>query len=716
MTRGKVVAADDPGVRAAALRAELGRLNDAYHTRDEPLASDAYYDALFRELQAIEAADPALQAPDSPTLRIGGAPRSDLPAVRHDVPMLSLGNAFDDAGIVAFDRRVADGLGSPGPVSYAAELKFDGLAVTLRYEDGLLVQAATRGDGSVGEDVTPNARTIATIPLRLSTDKPPKLLDVRGEVLMCHADFDAINARQRAAGVREFVNPRNAAAGSLRQLDARITAIRPLHFFAYGLGSFDAGPSGAVVPETHSGLLDWFRALGVPVSEHRTVVAGSEGLLAFYRQIGELRATLPYDIDGVVYKVDDFAAQRRLGFVARAPRFAIAHKFPAEEATTTIENIVVQVGRTGAITPVARLSPVFVGGVTVTSATLHNEDEIHRKDIRIGDTVIVRRAGDVIPEVMRVLVERRPDGAAEYSLPMRCPVCDSAIVREEDEAVARCSGGLVCAAQRRQSLLHFAQRRALDIEGLGEKIVDQLVARDLVRSPADLFALDQDTVAGLDRMAGKSAANLIEAIANARQTTFARFLFGLGIRHVGEEVARVLAREFGSLDALLAADWTALMERKRVLQKENASRRTRDETVRAIPLDGIGDEIVQALAQFLGEPHNRQAITRMREVGIVWPENDGTIGLIDEPDSTPASPAGVLSGKTLVLTGSLPDLTRDAAKAIIEGAGGKVSASVSRKTDFVVAGEDPGSKADKAVVLGVPVIDQDALLRLIGQA
>jgi len=714
MTREATALSDDPVLRAVVLRDELARLEYAYHTLDAPLASDAEYDALFRELQAIEERHPDLQTPDSPTLRIGGAPRSDLPTVAHEVPMLSLGNAFDDAGIVAFDRRVGEGLGI-APVRYAVELKYDGLAVTLRYENGLLTRAATRGDGSVGEDVTPNARTIATVPLRLKGKRPPAVIDIRGEVLMFHADFDAINRRQREAGAREFVNPRNAAAGSLRQLDARITASRPLHFFAYGVGVYDAGPDGPALPERHSALLDWYRTLGVPVNAERAVVEGSEGLLDFYRRIGQARAGLPYDIDGVVYKVDDFALQQRLGFVARAPRFAIAHKFPAEEATTTIEQIDVQVGRTGAITPVARLAPVFVGGVTVTNATLHNEDEIRRKDVRIGDTVVVRRAGDVIPEVLRVLFEHRPAGAVDYHLPTACPVCGSAVVREEGEAVARCSGGLVCAAQRKQALLHFAQRRALDIEGLGDKVVDQLVARDLVRQPADLFALDRDTVAGLDRMAEKSAANLVDAIDHAKKTTFARFLYGLGIRHVGEEVARVLAREFGRLDALLDADWTGLMERKRARQKENAGRRTRGEPLRPVPLEGIGDEIVQALGQFFAEPHNRDAIARLRDVGIVWPEADGTILQVDVLDGDPPEIGGPLTGKTFVLTGSLPDLTRDDAKARIEAAGGKVSASVSRKTDFVVAGAEAGSKAEKAVQLGIPLIDQEALLRLIDQ-
>ncbi len=718
----------DLAPKAEALRNRLDRLNHAYHTLDAPLASDVEYDALFRELLAIEEANPELQTVDSPTRRVGAMPRDDLPTVEHDVPMLSLGNAFDDDGIVAFDRRVGDalrkgrveaGTSDPldgnGDVRYAVEMKFDGLAVTLRYEDGLLTRAATRGDGLVGEDVTPNARTISSIPLRLRSRQPPALLDVRGEVLMFHADFDAINAYQRETGAREFVNPRNAAAGSLRQLDARITARRPLHFLAYGAGRFDPGSPQVALPDRHSALLDWFAELGVPVDDHREVVSGAAGLLDFHRRIGALRAGLPYDIDGVVYKVDDFAAQQRLGFVARAPRFAIAHKFPAEEATTVIEQIDVQVGRTGAITPVARLAPVFVGGVTVTSATLHNEDEIRRKDIRVGDVVIVRRAGDVIPEVMRAIAERRPaDGLPEFHLPTRCPVCDSAIVREDGEAVARCSGGLVCRAQRRQALLHFAQRRAMDIDGLGDRVVEQLVERDLVHTPADLFSLDRATVAAIDRMGDKSAANLIDAIDRAKRTTLARFLFALGIRHVGEEVARVLAKEFGRLDALLEADWPALLLRKQVAQKENVGRRRRGETLNPVPLEGIGEEIVQALAQFIGESHNRDAIARLREVGIVWPESEGTIDRPDAFEAGPATPAGALAGKNFVLTGSLPVLSRDEAKQRIEEAGGKVTASVSKRTDFVVAGADAGSKADKAVVLGVPIIDEDELLRMIG--
>ena len=711
--------------KARALRDDLARYNRAYHTLDAPLVSDAEYDRAFRELQAIEAAHPEMQTPDSPTQRVGGAPRSDLPSVRHDVPMLSLSNAFDDDDIVAFDRRIAEALDASAAarsidpekndaIEYAAELKFDGLAVSLRYEDGLLTQAATRGDGSVGEDVTPNVKTIASVPLRLEGGHPPRLLDVRGEVLMFHADFDAINRHQREAGGKEFVNPRNAAAGSLRQLDARITAKRPLHFFAYGVGRFEASPTGDVLPDRHSALLAWCRTLGIPVADQCAVVKGASGMLDFYRTIAQQRAGLPYGIDGVVYKVDAYAAQRQLGFVARAPRFAIAHKFPAEEAITVIEHIDVQVGRTGAITPVARLAPIFVGGATVTNATLHNEDEIRRKDIRTGDTVIVRRAGDVIPEVLRVVIEKRPANAVEFTMPSQCPVCGSAIVREADEAVARCSGGLVCAAQRKQALLHFAQRRAMDIEGLGEKVVDQLVERRLVQAPADLFALDQATLASLDRMADKSAKNLVEAIEKAKQTTLARFLFALGIRHVGEEVARVLAREFGRLDALLDADWNALVEHKRALQKENASRRDKADDAIPVPLEGIGEEIARSIALFAAEQHNREAIARMRAVGITWAEHDVDVAARASSASS-AGASGPLAGRTFVLTGTLPDLTRDDAKARIEEAGGKVVASVSKKTDYVVAGDAAGSKSDKAVALNIPVIDQEALLLLIGQ-
>lgn len=705
------IAATGLAIDAATLRETLERYNHAYHVLDAPLVPDAEYDRLFARLVALETEHPELRTPDSPTERVGGTPRSDLPSVTHDVPMLSLSNAFDDEGIVAFDRRVSEGLGlAEGErVRYAAEMKFDGLAVSLRYVDGVLVQAATRGDGRVGEDVTPNVKTIGSLPLRLKTDRPPALLDVRGEVLMFQKDFVAMNERQEAAGNKVFVNPRNAAAGNLRQLDARITASRPLHFFAYGIGAFEPRSDGDPLPLLHSELLDWYAAMGLPVDRHRAVVEGAEGLLDFYRRIGDERASLPYGIDGVVYKVDRADEQRKLGFVSRAPRFAIAHKFPAEEALTTVQNIDVQVGRTGAITPVARLAPVFVGGVTVTNATLHNEDEVRRKDVRIGDTVVVRRAGDVIPEVLRVVLESRPAQAREFVMPTHCPVCGSAVVRPEGESVARCSGGLVCTAQRKQALLHFAQRRALDIDGLGERIVDQLVARDLVHGPADLFGLSVETLAGLERMAEKSASRLVAAIDHARHTTLARLLYGLGIRHVGEEVARILADDFGNLDALLDADWAALVEAKTALQKTNAQRRTRGEPLDPVPLEGIGVEIMEAVSDFAAEPRNRAEIARMRAAGLTWPERAANHlrPVAKERQSGP------LAGKTFVLTGTLSGFTRDEAKARIEAAGGRVSGSVSKKTNYVVAGAEAGSKADRAAELGVQVLDEDGLLRLL---
>ena len=676
---------------AAWLRAELERHSYAYYVLDAPTVPDAEYDRLFRRLEAIEAEHPQLRTPDSPTQRVGAPVQGGLASVAHRVPMLSLSNGFEDDDIVAFDKRVREGLDAGDKVDaveYSAELKFDGLAISLRYEHGRLVLGATRGDGTTGEDVTANVRAIRAIPLtlrRTGTDlfdqtEPPAVLEVRGEVLMYHADFAALNARQRAAEAKEFVNPRNAAAGSLRQLDPAITAQRTLRFFAYGIGELQ----GADLPATHSALLDWYRQLGLPVCELRAVVRGAGGLLDFYRKVGAQRRDLPYDIDGVVYKVNRLDQQAALGFVSRAPRFALAHKFPAEEALTTVLGIDVQVGRTGAITPVARLAPVFVGGVTVTNATLHNEDEVRRKDVHIGDTVSVRRAGDVIPEVVAVVLEKRPADARPFVMPTACPVCGSAIERPEDEAVARCTGGLVCSAQRKQALLHFAQRRALDIEGLGDKLVDQLVERDLVRTPADLFTLDLSTVAGLERMAEKSAQNLLAAIDAARTTTLARFIYSLGIRQVGEATARDLALHFGSLDALLAADETALLE-----------------------VQDVGPVVAHSILRFLAEPHNRDVIERLRTVGVNWPEGP--------PAARRAPAAGALAGKTFVLTGTLPNLTRDEAKERIEAAGGKVAGSVSKKTNFVVAGADAGSKLAKAEELGVTVLDEEGLLALLAQ-
>ena len=662
--------------RAAALRREIDAHNYRYYVLDAPVVSDAEFDALFRELQALEAAYPALLTDDSPTQRVGGAPATAFEAVTHRLPMLSLNNAFGDDEAMAFDRRVREALGEDD-VEYMAEPKFDGLAVSLRYVAGVLTTGATRGDGSSGENVTANLRTIRAVPLHLAgADFPPRL-EVRGEVLMLRRDFAALNAAQAARGEKLFVNPRNAAAGALRQLDPRVTAGRRLTFFAYGIGDVDWGAAGG--PATQAALLDRLAALQFPVTAERAVVRGAEGLLVYFRAMAGRRAALPFDIDGVVYKVNRLAQQEQLGYVARAPRFAVAHKFPAEEMPTEVLGIDVQVGRTGAITPVARLRPVFVGGVTVTNATLHNEDEVRRKDVRIGDTVVVRRAGDVIPEVVRVLVERRPAGARAFVMPQSCPECGSAIVRLPDEAVARCSGGLVCPAQRKQALLHFAGRRAQDVEGLGEKLVDQLVEGGLVRTPADLYRLDAAALAALDRMGERSAANVIEAIAASRATTLQRFVFALGIRHVGEATARDLALHFGNLDALMGAPAERLLQ-------------VRD----------VGPVVAESIVRFFGEAHNRDVIAALRAAGVHWDE-----GRSREPV------AGPLAGRTLVLTGTLPQLSRDAAKARIEAAGGKVAGSVSARTDFVVAGADAGSKLARAAELGVPVLDESQLLDLL---
>ena len=671
--------------RAAWLRGEIERHNHAYYVLDAPSIPDAEYDKLFRELKGLEQQYPDLLAADSPTQRVGAAPLKEFPAHAHGVPMLSLNNAFEPEEVEAFDKRVRDGLETIVAIDYAVEPKFDGLAISLTYENGVFTSGATRGDGLVGEEVTPNLRTLRDIPLRLRGEAWPDLIEIRGEVLMFKADFAELNGRQRERGDKEFANPRNAAAGSLRQLDSRITAGRPLSFFAYGVG---LGADNLAVG-THGELMDKLAAWGFPVAAERRVVHGARGLLGYFAEIGEKRPTLPYDIDGVVYKVNRLDWQGRLGFVSRAPRFAIAHKFPAEEALTEVLGIDVQVGRTGAITPVARLKPVFVGGVTVTNATLHNEDEVRRKDVRLGDTVIVRRAGDVIPEVVAIVPEKRPArdlfGGAPlhppFELPKACPECGSAIVKGEDEAIARCSGGLYCPAQRKQALWHFAARRAMDIEGLGDKLVDQLVEAGLVHTPADLYALTVDQLAGLERMGEKSAQNLVAAIAGSRQTTLARFIFALGIRNVGEATARDLAKYFGGLDSLLAADVAALQ---------------------SVP--DIGPIVAESIAAFFAEAHNREVIDGLRAAGVHWPEG--------QPES--AGPQ-VLAGKTLVLTGTLPSLKRDEAKAMIEAAGGKVAGSVSKKTDYVVAGEEAGSKLEKGLELGVAVIDEAELLKLLEQ-
>ncbi len=704
----------DVQAQAARLRELLERYNYEYYVLDAPSVPDAEYDRLFRELQALEARHPSLAGPDSPTQRVGGAPAEGFREIRHPRPMLSLSNAFEEEDVLGFDRRAREALGgaigADTPIEYSAELKYDGLAISLQYRDGALALAATRGDGSTGEDVTANVRTIRAIPLRLRRSAragPPALLEVRGEVLIFKADFERMNERQRACGEREFVNPRNAAAGALRQLDPSVTASRPLRFFAYGVGEVQ----GADPAPTHAALLDWLAELGLAVGRERAVVQGVQGLLSFYRSTLERRAALPYEIDGVVYKVNRRDWHERIGFVARAPRFALAHKFPAEEALTELLDIEVQVGRTGALTPVARLKPVFVGGTTVSNATLHNEDEIERKGLLIGDTVVVRRAGDVIPEVVRALPERRPEpGSTEFArryrrfaMPDRCPVCGSAAARAPGETVWRCVGGLYCSAQRKQALLHFAQRRAMDIEGLGEKLVEQLVEGGLVRTPADLYRLDAATLAGLERMGEKSAANLGAASDASRRATLARFRFALGIRHVGEEVARQLAEEYRVLDALIAEDWAALQLQKAEMQKENARRRGRGEQPLPLPLEGVGPEIIDSVQRFFAERHNIEVIDALRAAGVRWEASESRTG-------------GALDGLGFVLTGTLPTMSREEAGELIRRHGGSVASSVSKKTSYVVAGEAAGSKLERARELGVPVLDEAGLIALIGDA
>ncbi|MEX0958477.1 MAG: NAD-dependent DNA ligase LigA [Burkholderiales bacterium] len=662
--------------RAERLRREIDQANYDYYVKDAPTLPDAEYDRLFRALSELESQYPELAVADSPTRRIGAPPLAAFAAVTHASPMLSLNNAFSEEEVVAFDRRVREGLEKDEPVAYAVEPKFDGLAISLTYERGAFVLGATRGDGTTGEDVTVNLRTVRAIPLKLSGRELPDLLEVRGEVLMLKRDFEALNRTQRDRGEREFANPRNAAAGSLRQLDSRITATRRLTFFAYGIGRAEGG---AVPKDRHSHQLEYLEGLRFAVARERDVVRGVEGLLGYYREVGSRRAQLPYEIDGVVYKVDDLRAQAQLGYVSRAPRFAVAHKYPAQEEITQLLGIDVQVGRTGALTPVARLAPVTVGGVTVTNATLHNEDEIRRKDVRINDYVIVRRAGDVIPEVVGVVKERRPKNAKPFRMPDKCPVCGSRVERPEDEAIARCTAGLFCPAQRKQALLHFASRRALDIEGLGEKLVEQLVDNGLIKTPADIYSLDADTLAGLERMAEKSAANLVAAIDASKRTTLARFIYALGIRNVGETTAKDLAAHFGNLAALMGAGEDELLE-----------------------VADVGPVVAGSIARFFSEPHNREVVERLRTAGLSWEE-----GAQRRRDNLP------LAGKTFVLTGTLPSLTRDEAKSRIEEMGGKVTGSVSKKTDYVVVGAEPGSKYERALELGITVLDEDGLLELV---
>ena len=675
--------------RAHALRAQLHHHAHRYYVLDEPQIPDAEYDKLFAELQALETAHPELSSPDSPTQRVGAAVLAQFTSVRHAVPMLSIRTETDTeaTGAQAFDARLRRELGW-GPnepdLTYVAELKFDGLALNLRYEQGSLVQAATRGDGEVGEDVTQNIFTIRQIPLKLATPQPPPVLEVRGEVYMRRSDFEALNERQREKiaqgikGEKTFVNPRNAAAGAVRQLDSAIAAQRPLSFFAYGLGEVVLA-EGASAPDSHHGWLMQLRDWGLPVAPQTQLAQGAAELVAFHQAMGLGRDALPFDIDGVVYKVNSLALQKRLGFVSREPRWAVAHKYPAQEQLTTVLAIDVQVGRTGKLTPVAKLAPVFVGGVTVTNATLHNEDEARRKDVRVGDTVVVRRAGDVIPEVVSVVADKRLADGAVFTMPRLCPVCGSAAVREEGEADYRCTGGIFCPAQRKEAILHFAHRRAVEIDGLGDKMVEQLVDANLVRNLADLYRLGFSALVNLERMADKSASKLLDAIERSKQTTLARFIFGLGIRHVGEATAKELARHFGQLDAVMAASTEQLLE-----------------------VADVGPVVAQSIRTFFEQPHNREVVEQLRALGLSWPEGEPA-----------ARPVLVLTGKTLVITGTLPTLSRDEAKDRIEAAGGKVAGSVSKKTDYLVAGADAGSKLAKAQELGVALLDEAQLLELL---
>jgi DNA ligase (NAD+) len=679
--------------RMLALREQLHHHAHQYYVLDAPQVPDAEYDRLFQELQALEAAHPAWLTPDSPTQRVGGKPLDQFASVRHAVPMLSIRTETDteSSGAQAFDARIRRELeltDAAPPVQYVAEPKFDGLAINLRYEHGVLIQATTRGDGESGEDVTQNIRTVGQIPLRIN-GQFPDVMEVRGEVYMRRDDFEALNEgqRQRIAagekGEKTFVNPRNAAAGAVRQLDPAITARRPLSFFAYGVGEVSSAGQGGVRFTTHRELLQALEQWGFPVSALVDITQGAPELISYHQRIGNARDQLPFDIDGVVYKVNSLALQQRLGFVSREPRWAIAHKYPAQEQITTVLGIDVQVGRTGKLTPVAKLAPVFVGGVTVTNATLHNEDEARRKDVRVGDTVIVRRAGDVIPEVVSVVLPTGADPNQErgpmFTMPHTCPVCGSAAVREQGEADYRCTGGLFCSAQRKQAILHFAQRRAVEVEGLGDKLVEQLVDTGTIRTLPDLYRLGLTALVSLDRMADKSAQNMVAALEKSKHTTLPRFLFGLGIRHVGESTAKELARHFGTLDAIMNASADMLLH-----------------------VNDVGPVVAQSIRTFFDQPHNMEVVEQLRACGITWPEG--------EPASTGPKP---LAGKTFVITGTLPTLGRDAAKDLIEAAGGKVSGSVSKKTNYVLAGSEAGSKLDKAQDLGVAVIDETALLELI---
>ena len=661
--------------RAAELRGLLDRYNYRYHALDDPEVPDAEYDRLMLELRALETQHPQLLTPDSPTQRVGAAPVAAFGTVKHRLAMLSLDNAFSDEEVRDFDRRIRERLDRQGPIRYSAEPKLDGLAISARYENGVYVQGATRGDGETGEDITQNLKTVKALPMKLRADRPPPVLEVRGEVFMPLAGFERFNKEAIARGEKTLVNPRNAAAGSLRQLDPRMTAARPLDLFIYGLGIVEGGD----LPTQHSAILQALRHWGFKICPQSRVVEGTDGCLDYYREMGALRPKLPYQIDGVVYKVDDLDLQRQLGFVSRAPRWAVAHKFPAEEALTTVRDIEFQVGRTGALTPVARLEPVFVGGVTVSNATLHNMDELTRKDVRVGDTVVIRRAGDVIPEVVSVLPERRVAGAVLVTLPSVCPVCGSPVVREADQAVARCTGGRICAAQRKEEIKHFASRRALDIQGLGDKLVEQLVDRDWVRTPADLFDLQGEQLATLERMGDKSAQKLQSAVLASKHTTLPRFLYALGIRDVGEATALALAQYFGDIAAL---------------------RRAGEDEIQRVP--DVGPVVAKNVAAYFHDPDNAAIVDRLLASGVTWP-----------PTTRPIDAQTELTGKTFVLTGTLQAMTREAAEEAIVQLGGKVSGSVSKRTHYVVAGTDAGSKLKKAQQLGITVLDEAAFLKLL---
>jgi DNA ligase (NAD+) len=665
--------------RIESLRDEIRYHNHRYHTLDDIEIPDSEYDRLMRELQSLEEEYPELVTPDSPTQRVGAEPSDALQTVQHRLPMLSLDNVFAEEELREFHKRVAEKLEfEDGAVDlqYAAEPKLDGAAISLLYEDGVLVRAATRGDGTTGEDITHNARTIDSVPLRLLGTGFPKVLEVRGEVFMPRAGFEAYNKKARAAGEKTFVNPRNAAAGSLRQLDPKLTAERPLDMYVYSVGLVE----GSELPDHHSEIIEQLQVWGLKTCPERGVVAGVEGCLKYYETIGKKRDALAYDIDGVVYKVDSLAMQRELGFVARAPRWAIAHKFPAQEELTKVVDVEFQVGRTGAVTPVARLEPVFVGGVTVSNATLHNIDELHRKDVRVGDTVIVRRAGDVIPEVVSVVKGRRPKKTTRVQLPDRCPVCDSHVMREEGEAVARCTGGLFCKAQRSEALKHFVSRRAMDIEGLGAKLIEQFVEEDRIQNPSEIFELTQEELAGRERMGEKSAENLVNSIDASKATSLSRFLYALGIREVGEATAQSLAAYFGNLPAILEAEVDELVK-----------------------VPDVGPVVAKRIRDFLDETHNLEVIQQLQDHGVHWEDTDPL--QIDED--------GPFTGKTFVITGTLPGMTRDEAKALIQKEGGKVTGSVSRKTSYLLAGDNAGSKLTKAQALDVEVLDLDGLMALL---